>query len=264
MTFWQSLKHGCRLRQKTQLGGFIFLILMRMWGDDPIWRWHVSDGLNRRCRGLDAQLEVVGLLDQGYSRGITVRSIDLHLICLLLALQVRKTNHLRCQVYGLDVNTGGLPIHPGKDTWLTYPRLPCATKFRWYWGWIQTMMESECLVLRAPVKMMKLPFSWKDSFSCTFQWLGPTGIFSCFGISALSSINSSFKHFCQRPFTFHPFPGPPVKAACVYSDLAGQKIHRLRGARTFFRWEHVNRLDPASEVLCTWNWFPAWKNQWHP
>lgn len=53
------------------------------------------------------------------------------------------------------------------------------------------MMESECLVLRAPVKMMKLPFLWKDSFSCTFQWLGPTGIFCCFGISALSSINSS-------------------------------------------------------------------------
>ena len=87
------------------------------------------------------------------------------------------------------------------------------------------MMESECLVLRAPVKMMKLPFSWKDSFSCTFQWLGPTGIFCCFGISALSSINSSFNHFCQRPITFQ---ARLSKLLACTRTLQAKKFHGLR------------------------------------
>ena len=141
-------------------------------------------------------------------------------VCSLLCKCEKQTSK-RCQVEGLYVNTGGLPIHPGKRYLIDLPKA-----FHVQLNLDDTEVESRRwwnLSVWYPELTWKWwNFSWKDSWT--------------------AALFSGWTHH---------FAGPPVKAACVYSDLAGQKIPRTsrRVFGLFFGARKCEQIAPCRGSL---------------
>lgn len=214
----------CRLRQKTQLGGFIFLILMRMWG-----RW---SNLTMTCfRWVEPKMQRIGR--SAWSCGIAGPRIltwnystvyrftpDLFAPCfasgknkpfavpsLWAGRKRRRTTNTPRKRYLIDLPKA-FHVQLNLDDTEVESR-------RW---WNLSVWYSE------------LRWKWWNFHSC--GRIRSAALFSGWALPA-SSVALASLHFLQSTVPLqillsetHPFPGPPVKAACVYSDLAGQKIPR--------------------------------------